>query len=113
MTKNNRSSRSRGFWLKGALLVGLGLAVTTLSAQEGRHAISKPSPEYPDLARRMRLAGTVKVEVTITASGAVKSATVVGGHPVLAQAAVDAVKRWKFSPSGGESTQILEFDFHP
>ncbi|MBZ5528124.1 MAG: energy transducer TonB [Acidobacteriia bacterium] len=113
MTKKNYSSVSRNFWLKGALLVGLGLTAATLPAQDGRHAVSKITPEYPDLARRMRLAGTVKVEVTILASGVVKSATVVGGHPVLAQSAVEAAKRWKFSPSGGETTQILEFEFHP
>jgi TonB family protein len=93
--------------------MGLGLAAGTLSAQDARRAVSKITPEYPELARRMRLSGTVKVEVTILASGAVKSATVIGGHPVLAQSAVDAAKRWKFSPSGGESTQILEFEFHP
>jgi len=113
MTKKNRSSRSRSVWLKGALLIGLGLSVTTLSAEEGRRAISKPSPEYPELARRLRLSGTVKIEVIILPSGAVKNATVIGGHPVLAQAALDAAKRYKFSPASAESTQILEFDFHP
>lgn len=113
MTRNNRGIVSRSVWLPAVLVVGLGLAAATLSAQEGRRAVSKSVPEYPDLARRMRLSGTVKIEVTIAPSGVVKSAVVIGGHPLLAQAAVGAAKRWKFSPSSGESTQILEFAFHP
>ena len=113
MKKKNRSSVSRSFWLKGALLVGLGLAAATLSAQDGRRAVSKFIPAYPELARRIGISGKVRVEITISSNGAVKSATVLGGNPVLAQAAVEAAKRWKFAPSGGESTQILEFEFHP
>lgn len=113
MSKKTPSSLLHNVWLKGAFLACLALGAATLSAQEGRRIISKTTPEYPELARRMHLAGTVKLEVTILPTGAVKSATVLGGHPLLAQAALDAVKHYKFSPAGTESRQIVEFDFHP
>ena len=49
-----------------------------------RRAKSKVQPQYPDLARKMKIAGTVKIEVVVAPNGAVKDAHVVGGHPVLA-----------------------------
>ncbi|MBZ5528143.1 MAG: energy transducer TonB [Acidobacteriia bacterium] len=110
MAKNICHSSSRALCLQGALLLGLGL---TLSAQEERRALSKSAPEYPELARRMKLAGIVKVEVTIAPNGSVTKAIVVGGHPLLGESAVAACKHWKFSPSGVESTQILTFKFNP
>jgi outer membrane biosynthesis protein TonB len=38
---------------------------------------------------------------------------VVGGHPVLVDAALQAAKGWKFEPSASETTEILEFRFEP
>ena len=68
-------------------------------------------PVYPELARKMNLEGTVKVKVQITPQGTVKDAQVLGGHPVLADAAVNAVKQWKYEP-GAEATVTVEFNFH-
>ena len=78
-----------------------------------RRAKSKVQPAYPDLAKRMNLSGTVKIEVTVAATGVVREARVVGGHPVLASAALDAAKKWRFEPAPGESTGIIEFKFEP
>jgi len=113
MAKNDYRSLSRALCLQGALLLILALAPSPLSAQEERRALSKSVPEYPELARRMKLAGIVKVEITIAPNGAVLKAVVVGGHPLLGESAVAAAKRWKFAPSGAESTQILSFKFNP
>jgi outer membrane biosynthesis protein TonB len=41
----------------------------------------------------------------------VKEARVVGGHPVLAQSALDAAKRWRFEPAASDSTGIIDFKF--
>jgi TonB family protein len=73
---------------------------------------SKTVPVYPELARRMNVAGKVKIEVVITPDGHVKSTRVVGGHPLLVQACQDSVKEWKFMPAPEETTQVIEFDFH-
>jgi len=70
-------------------------------------------PVYPELARKMNITGTVKVEVVVAPNGSVKDAKVVGGHPVLAGAALEAVKKWKFEPAAVESTGIVDFKFEP
>jgi hypothetical protein len=60
----------RGRILAGALLaMALGLGVTNLQAQEGRKALSNPAPTYPEVAKKLRLVGTVKVQVVIGADG--------------------------------------------
>ena len=68
---------------------------------------------YPALARQMHVVGTVKIVVTVSPNGSVTNAKVVGGHPLLAEAALDAVKQWRFEPSPEESTGIVEFHFDP
>jgi TonB family protein len=73
---------------------------------------SKVAPAYPELAKRMSVAGKVKIEVEITPDGHVRSTKVVGGHPLLVQACQDAVKEWKFMAANEETTQVVEFDFH-
>ena len=76
-----------------------------------RRAKSKVQPAYPDLAKRMSIAGTVKIEVVVAPNGAVKEAKIVGGHPVLASAALDAARKWRFEPAPGESTGVIDFKF--
>ncbi len=78
-----------------------------------RRAKSKVQPAYPELARQMNIAGTVKIEVVVSANGTVKDARVVGGHPVLASAAMDAAKKWRFEPASVESTGVIDFKFEP
>jgi len=98
----------------------LALALTPLAgqAQQGQDEISRKAKNkvqaiYPELARKMNLAGTVKVEVVVLPNGTVKGARVLGGHPVLANAALDAVKKWRFEPAAMESTGTVDFKFEP
>jgi outer membrane biosynthesis protein TonB len=51
----------------------------------------KVDPVYPDIARKMKLNGVVRVQVVISPNGNVKETKVIGGHPILVTAAVDAV----------------------
>ena len=78
-----------------------------------RRAKFKVQPAYPALARKMNISGVVKIEVVVTPNGSVKDARVVGGHPVLAGAALDAAKRWRFEPAASEASGIIEFKFEP
>jgi len=78
-----------------------------------RRAKAKVQPSYPELARKMNITGTVKVEVVVAPNGTVKDARVVGGHPVLASAALEAAKKWRFEPSPVESSGIIDFKFEP
>ena len=85
----------------------------TASAQENRKVISKPDPAYPQIAKQMNLSGTVKIQITISPAGNVQHTDVIGGHPILVNAALDALKKWKYEPAKTESTTIIQFDFKP
>jgi TonB family protein len=60
--------------------------------------LARVEPEYPEAAREQKIQGTVVLEVHIAADGDVQDVQVVSGQPVLAQAASEAVKQWKFKP---------------
>jgi TonB family protein len=100
----------------GLLLIGGWIATSAPSAW-GQEIDRKPkikvAPVYPELAKRMNISGVVKVIITVSANGSVKDARLVGGHPVLASAAMDAVKKWRFEAGPGESTGVVEFRFNP
>jgi TonB family protein len=101
--------------LAAALLVVLAIPMvgqTPPSASPAeRKVTSRVDPVYPDLARKMHLRGIVRIEAIVRANGAVKSARVLGGNPVLAGAALDAVGKWKFEPSQNETTQVVQVSF--
>ncbi len=78
-----------------------------------RKAKTRVAPEYPELARRMNITGTVKLQITVSPNGTVKDAKLVGGHPLLAKSALDVIKKWRFEASTEESTGIVEFHFGP
>jgi TonB family protein len=100
--------------LGGALLaMALSLGVVSLRAQESRKALSNPVPAYPEVAKKLRLVGTVKVQVVIGADGRIKEKSFIGGHPVLVNAVEETLKNWKYAPASGETTTQLEFNFHP
>jgi len=94
--------------LQGGLAIALFAAH---AAADTRKAVANPDPEYPEIARRMNISGTVKVELVIGADGTIKSAKVLGGHPVLADAVQKALKKWKYAPGASETTMQLDFKF--
>lgn len=82
------------------------------SVEEGKRKVrSKIAAVYPDLAKRMYVSGKVKLEVVVSAEGKVRLSRILGGHPLLAKSAQEAVKEWKFEPAGAESTVLVEFTF--
>jgi protein TonB len=61
----------------------------------------------------MKITGTVKVQVVVSPNGTVKEAKILGGHPVLANAALEAARKWRFEPAAEESTGVVDFRFEP
>ena len=97
-----------------AAAVGVaGLRAQDAQADIPRRIKSKVQAVYPELARKMNLTGAVKVEVVVAPNGTVSEAKVIGGHPVLANAALDAVRKWRFEPASAASTGIVDFKFEP
>lgn len=56
-------------------------------------------PVYPPLARTARVEGAVILEADITESGALENVTVIEGHPMLIEAAIEAIRRWRYAPA--------------
>lgn len=99
-------------------LAGLmALAHTTAHSQEpveaSRKVLTRVAPQYPSLARRMNIAGSVRLEVLVAPNGAVKAVEIKGGHPVLAQAAQMAVREWKYEAGSRETHELIEVKFNP
>jgi TonB family protein len=79
-------------------------------------AIKKVRPLYPSIAKAARASGTVSVEILISETGDVRKAAVLSGHPLLREAALQATRQWRFSPttlSGNpvEIQGVLQFNF--
>ncbi len=70
-------------------------------------------PEYPEIARKLNIRGTVRVEVTVAPDGTVKKVKELGGNPVLIDAFTRAVKQWKYETAAKESVFEVKFEFIP
>jgi len=93
-------------------ILGTHALAQSSSAEENKRKVkTKVAPAYPELAKRMNVVGKVKIEVIITPDGHVKSTRALGGHPLLVQSCIDAVKEWKFVAAPEETTQVVEFEF--
>jgi TonB family protein len=106
----------RAMVLVGLLMGGWAASRAPLAwGQEELHrkVTTKVPPVYPELARRMHVTGTVKIMITVAPNGSIKDTKVIGGHPVLAEAALEAVRKWRFEAIPEESTGIVEFHFDP
>ncbi len=69
-----------------------------ISASKAPRLIIKVEPVYPEAAVKQKIQGTVVIEATIDVEGNVINTTIIDGHPMLNQAAVDAIKQWKYEP---------------
>jgi protein TonB len=103
MTKMKRNLKTYAITLFGALAISAGAALAAdevhVSQSEAmKAATSKAEPSYPAIAKQLHLEGSVQVEAHITESGAVESVKPLTGNAVLMNAAVEAMKRWKFTP---------------
>jgi len=101
-----------------ALLLGGSAALPPkASAQDASSEASKRKvrtkvvPDYPSLAKQMNVTGKVKIEATIAADGHVLDTKIVGGSPLLVNAALDALKKWRFEPAPKDTTEVIEFTF--
>jgi TonB family protein len=79
---------------------------------------SAPHPAYPELAKRAHIQGVVRLQVKVKTDGSVEVQKILQGEPVLADAAIDAVKRWRANPATINGTRVetistVTFDFEP
>jgi TonB family protein len=82
-----------------------------LHAADERAIKQRVAPTYPELAKRMRISGVVRVSATVAPDGNVSATKTVSGNHMLSGAAEDAVHKWKFVPASDESTVEVEVNF--
>jgi TonB family protein len=104
--------------LSAIVLTGITLAQSAPAPANTDHVserkvIARTPPSYPELARKVHLQGVVKIEAVVRPNGTVKTTRVVGGNPVLVEAATDAVSKWKFEPEPNETTEVIQLTFVP
>jgi len=82
-------------------------SITVSKEEADAHLLKKVEPTYPPLAKAVSISGTVTLSIVISPDGKVSSTKVVSGHPILIQAALDAVKQWTYKPfeSGGKPVE--------
>ena len=71
--------------------------------------LQRINPAYPPLAKQARISGLVKLEGIIAKDGTVQQLKVVSGHPLLAPAALEAVRQWRYNPTllNGEPVEVI------
>lgn len=87
------------------------LFTATLLHADTRKTTKTVSPVYPALAAKMKIEGTVKLEAVIADDGTVEDIKVISGHTLLVQAAIDAVKKWRYQAGSGKSVEPVAVDF--
>jgi len=112
MTTIQRACRGTGLgWFQAAALALVMTMAVQARAAEERAIKSRIAPVYPELAKRMRISGVVKVEATVDVDGKVTAVKTLSGNHALSPAAEDAVSKWKFVPASAASTVDVEVNF--
>jgi TonB family protein len=109
-----RSSRLRRAGSRLFPLAALALAVAMAlpaHAADDRAVKSRVAPVYPEIAKRLKISGVVKVEATVDAAGKVVNVKTVSGNHMLSDSAEDAVRRWKFEAGSGDATVDIDINF--
>jgi TonB family protein len=102
------TNRSFRLALFGGLLL---CASTAFAADVNRPVVSRVSPIYPELAKRMHVSGVVVLRVTVQPDGTVSQTTAASGHALLVTAAQEAVRKWRFVPSSESTESTIDINF--
>lgn len=87
------------------------LCLSLTCRADDRKVQKRVPPVYPELAKRMRVGGVVRVLVTVAPDGTVTDVRTITGNKMLSPAAEEAVKKWKFVAGDAESTVSIDISF--
>jgi TonB family protein len=93
-----------------ALLVTLALPVPARAADD-RAVKSRVAPVYPEIARRLKVCGSIKIEAKVDPEGTVIETKALSGNHMLSVAAEEAVRKWRFVPAATQSTVEVTVNF--
>ena len=89
------------------------LAVLSTGRSRERVLLKRVEPEYPETLQRLRISGTVRLALTISPTGEVGRVDILGGNPILGEAAAKAAKRWVYAPGPAQTTLEVSIPFNP
>lgn len=81
-------------------------------AANARAVKARIAPVYPEIAKRMKITGSVRLEAVVDTQGKVKDVKEISGNHMLAIAAEEAVRQWKFAPGFGDTSESVEVTFN-
>ena len=116
MPRARRPSPTLVVALLGSLWLCTAAVVPFLYAQvekSDRKLIHRVEPDYPPDLKQMGIGGYVRIEATISPAGNVESVFLLGGNPILGEAAIKAVKKWKYVAQDSQTKVQLSFHFSP
>lgn len=87
------------------------LAVAHAGDSAQRTLITRVEPQYPETLKRLNIGGIVRLRVTISAKGNVEEVQLLGGNPILGEAAISAVRRWIYAPSHSHAVTEISIPF--
>lgn len=106
------SVRRAGTLLLQAVALALVVALATPARAADERAVKQRVPVvYPEIAKRMKIGGEVRVQATVDPTGKVTAVKAISGNHMLTTAAEDAVKKWKFESGAGEATVTVAINF--
>jgi len=107
----------RTFSLPSILLVPIMIGMPGVSADaqtaKERKVVTRIPPEYPEPLKQAFIGGVVHIRATVAPNGTVESAQLLGGNPILGQAALKAVKQWKYSRTDSREELEIWVQFNP
>lgn len=103
--------RNRRFVFSAFAALALASLLALPAGAEERAVKQRVAPVYPEIAKRMKITGTVKVEVNVDAEGKVTNVKTMEGNRMLAVAAEDAIRKWRFAPGAGDATVVVDLNF--
>ena len=109
----------RGLLLSlGILLVPIMIGTSGVSPADAQTAkerklITRIAPEYPETLKRDYIGGFVHIRAAVAPNGTVESTQLLGGNPILGEAAMKAVKQWKYSQADTREELEVWVEFNP
>jgi len=110
---SGKRSLCRLIRLSAIVLVLFPGLMPSLRAQETneRKPVYRVAPKYPEDLKRHDIGGVVRLSIEITPRGNVRTVSPIGGNPILVEAAIEAVKQWKYGPTEASQTLEVKIDF--
>jgi TonB family protein len=81
--------------------------------KSNRKVLRTSEPDYPKIVKHAHIGGSVRLNVTVLASGDVAKVEVLGGNPIFAESATKAVLKWKYAPAALQTKEEVQITFTP